>query len=195
MSAINEHPPFSMTQRAALYRLLAQLFLYEADERLKQAIGALNLAPLLDALAPGSQDWVQKPLDEPERERLACLYAELFLLGRGSLSLQASAWLNEEPERLAGLEKMIRAAEPEGVTALGNLPPDHLGVVLCYLACAYASEAAPTRALAAELDQELLGPWAGRFAAALSARTDEPLYRAAAALLLAMVAHDEERAA
>lgn len=170
-------------QRASLYRVMAQLVLYEADGQLQQQLKRLELVPLFEALAPGVRSWLNAPMDEAELERLASLYAQLFLMGKGSVSLQASHWLEGCPERVEVIDALVHNAEPEGVSALGNLPPDHLGVLLCYLADAYESTSEEIRAMAPRLDGQLLGQWTSKLARALELRTNEPIYLALSGLL------------
>lgn len=175
------------TQKEALYLTLAQLFLYEVDTGLQQQLNAIGLGDLLEAMAPGCADWLAQPLDEAETERLACLYADLFLVGKSSISLQASTWLQGEPELAAGIEALVRSADPEAVEALGNLPTDHLGVLLCYLAGSWMSERSETRAMASELTVKLLGGWVEPFAEKLEQLTQEPIYLAGVRLLVELV--------
>jgi len=182
---------------AAIRHLLAHLFLREADAPLLAQLARSEVAEVLDLLEPGTAatlrgtTWDAAALDD-----LAAEYARLFLLP-GGVSPFAASWME-------GAEGGIRARLREEIGTLyaalqvapsahglGNVPADHIGMLLALQAAAIEREAGG--GLARRVGR-LLAPWATRFAEGVLAASDHMIYRAAARLLLDRLGQDGERA-
>ena len=128
--------PEDLTAGAALEALVARLLLREIDEDLVRTLGASGVAEGLEALAGGTLGWLREPWTPTREEQAREEFTRLFLVPGGVPPL-ASAWVPGERERLGetfatlvsrAMEALGR--EPEGSTAAGRLPIDHLGLLL-----------------------------------------------------------------
>lgn len=177
-------PRLSGPERVPFDRLLSRILLREPDAELEELLRASGLMSRLDEEGG--------PLD---LEAYAEEYTRLFLLPEGAPPF-ASAWLEGERERLGAqfvsfVNDTLAALgrEAERAAPWGNLPRDHLGLLLDLSANAFASEDPEDHALGQHLCQEAIQPWVGSFARALRERSRLPLYRLAAELLLQLHAH------
>ena len=166
------------TERAILYRLFAQLLTEEPDAALLELLGRAGIVEVLDQADPGLATW----LPEADVAALRIEFARLFLLPRGAAPY-ASAWIEGERDRLveqlaAFTHRAMAALDMTQTRAQGQLSLDHLGLLL-----AITAEALTEPELGAHIERQLLGPWVHRFAAALMAQAESPLYRAAGRLI------------
>lgn len=173
-------------ERAAILSLLSRVIVREADAALLAHLSRPEIADVLERLEPGVGAEIERALAEPTaREDLDVEYCRLFLLP-GGVPPFAVAWTGGEAGTVrARLQAEVGAvlealALRPGDHGLGNLPLDHVGVLLALAAVAEARE--PDGPLAAEA-LGLLRPWGGRFAAALAETSEAGLYRATARLL------------
>ena len=177
--------------RAAVLSLLSRILLKEVDGPLLAQLGRDDVAGALDALDPGaSAEIAAAARDEGAREALDVEYCRLFLLP-GGVSPYALAWIGGEVGAArAGLQTRIGGLLDDlglrpGDHGLGNLPLDHVGVLL---ALAAVAEERDPRGAQASRAAALLRPWGRRFAAALEAAAEAALYRASARVLAAVLA-------
>ncbi len=158
---------------------------------LSQAFGRCKGEGEINAyLEPGFRSYIQAGTwDGAALAELAAEFARLFLLP-GGVSPYGASWLQgDEGAVPAHLEGEIASLYDELAIrphdfGLGNVPSDHIGMLLSLTAVALSVDVEGD--LAARCDA-LLDPWAGSFGANVLAATDAPLYRAAAALLLESV--------
>jgi len=181
-------PRLSGPERAPFDRLLARLLLREPDAELEVLLRESGLLSRLD-------EGADQPLD---LEAYAEEYTRLFLLPEGAPPF-ASAWLEGERERLGaqftGFVHQTLAAlgrETERAAPWGNLPLDHLGLLLDLSANAFSSEDPEDHAVGEHLCREAIQPWVGSFARALLAKSRLPLYRLVGTLLLQLHAEPTE---
>ena len=162
----------------------------EVDESLLEELAREEISTVLETLDPAVTAEIAEALrDEASREALDVEYCRLFVLS-GGVSPYALGWVGGEAgaaraelqTRIGGLldDLGLRPAE----TGLGNLPLDHVGVVLAL--AAVALERDPDGDVSVEAFG-LLKPWGARFAAALDAESNAALYRATARLLSAVL--------
>ena len=175
---------------AAVDQLLANLFLTEVDAELLRELAQPDIADMLDLLEPGlasyvrDTDWTEAALEE-----LAAEYARLFLMPDG-VSPYAASWMQGE-------EGAIRARLSDEISTLyevlrlqptdfgrGNVPADHIGMILALTAAALQTEVAPKGEGLAGRAAGLIRPWAPQFSERLLEETGNPLYRGAGRLLL-----------
>jgi TorA maturation chaperone TorD len=171
-------PRLSGAERVPFDRLLSRVLLREPDAELEELLCASGLMSRLDE--EGALDL----------EAYAEEYTRLFLLPEGAPPF-ASAWLEGERERLGAqfvsfVNETLAALgrETDHAAPWGNLPRDHLGLLLDLSANAFASDDAEDHALGEHFCQEAIQPWVGSFARALRDQSRLPLYRLAAELLL-----------
>jgi TorA maturation chaperone TorD len=77
---------------------------------------------------------------------------------------------------------------PDGV--LARVPRDHLGFLLHLAAVALDDDDAAACSVARGLIDQALAPWVGRWTDAVLARAEQPVYRAHARLLAALLSPD-----
>lgn len=167
-------------ERVPFDRLLSRLLLREPDAEVEALLRESGIMSFLD-------EGGGEPLDlEVHAEE----FTRLFLLPEGAPPF-ASAWLEGERERLgAQFTSFVRETlaalgrQTERSAPWGNIPLDHLGLLLDLSANAFASEDPEDRALGEHLCREAIQPWVGSFAQALEAQSRLPLYRGVARLLL-----------
>jgi TorA maturation chaperone TorD len=174
---------------SAVYLLLATLFLREADAELLQQLAQPEIADVLDMLEPGTAAYLRETTwDAAALDDLAAEYARLFLLPKG-VSPYAMAWIKGEEgalrARLGGeigtLQQALRVRPDE--MGFGNVPADHIGMLLSLTAVALQAEADPSDGGIAARVIALMNDWAPRFCTALQEESMSPLYRAAGGLL------------
>lgn len=177
-------PRLSGPERAPIDRLLSRILLREPDAELEELLQASGLVSRLD--------------DSLDLEAHAEEFARLFLLP-GGVPPFASAWLEGERERLGaqfvGFVNEALAAlgrEAERAEPWGNLPRDHLALLLDLSANAAASDDPEDQALGEHLCEQAIEPWVGAFARALVAQSRCPLYRLTGELLLQLHAPDSK---
>ncbi len=176
--------------RAAILSLLSRILVREVDGPLLAHLAREEIGGVLEVLDPTvTAEISEAARDETAREALDVEYCRLFLLP-GGVSPYALGWVEGDAgasraqlqTRIGGLldDLGLRPAEH----GLGNLPLDHVGVLLAL--AAVATERDPGGAAFVEA-LGLLCPWGERFAAALGARSNAALYRATARLLVAVL--------
>lgn len=176
-----------MEALASAFELAARLVIRELDEPAFEALRSPEVRALLEGLEPAVTAWLDAPWTASRADDEAAAYAELFLIPRPScLSLRVGDWLPEDQGDVAA--RLAEVVAPLGYdptpAVAGNLPPDHLGVVLA-LAGALAAHP-PSRSALPRLLARLLAPWIADFEARLREVSVHPLYRAAARLILAL---------
>lgn len=169
----------------AVYALLSRIFLKEADAELVRELARPAIADVLETLEPGFAAYVAAPWDDARLEQSAAEYARLFLVP-GGVAPYAAAWMQgEEGAIRADLEEKINTlydalqVRPADF-GLGNVPSDHIGMLLALTSVALQVEA--SGGLAAQ-SRTLLDDWAPRFADAVIAQANDALYRGSARLL------------
>ena len=172
--------------RGALHALLSRLFLKELDAPLLRELTRPAIADVLEVLEPGFSAYVAAAVWDAERfEEEAAEYARLFLLPRG-VSPYAAAWMQGDEgairadleERITNLYEVLRVRPTD--FGLGNVPSDHVGMLLALTAAAEATDASGDLTACC---LALLAPWAPGFAARVADESHSPLYRAAGRLL------------
>jgi TorA maturation chaperone TorD len=204
--------------RARVWRSLARLFL-PLDAEAFHALRATVLAELRDSLARLGEarevreaaESLRAHLAAADPARLQSAYEAIFEAS-GGLRCPPHETAHTAGPPAAGLVRTFELADVAGFyRAFGVEPtpgterPDHVSVELEFMQLLAAKEAV---ALADEGDGEHaalcrdaaraflrdhLGRWAGGFAAALEAGSEEPFYRAAARLLAGFVAAEVAR--
>ena len=166
--------------------LLARVFLKEADPDLLRALTRAEITEVLELLEPGFTTYVRNAGSERELDELAAEFAGLFLLPRGIPPYAASWMEGDEGTVRARLEDQISLLyqslqmEPADI-GLGNVPADHIGMLLALTSVALEREA--SGGLAGR-STALFEAWAPAFAAGVIREAKSPLYRAAARLLI-----------
>lgn len=169
--------------------LLARIFLKEVDAELLGELARPEVAEVMEQLEPGFTAYVRgRDWDDAALQELAAEYARLFLLPEG-VSPFAVKWMQgEEGAVRARLEDQISIlyeslrVKPVDF-GLGNVPADHIGMLLALTSVALETEPAPKAGGLAARSQALIADWAPNFAAEMLEKTENPLYRAAAKLL------------
>ena len=174
---------------SALHLLLANLFLREADAELLGQLAQPDIADVLELLEPGSRAWLQDTTwDAAALDELASEFTSLFLLP-GGVSPYAVAWMDGEEgnirarlgDEIGSLMESLRVRPAE--MGLGNVPSDHIGMLLALAAVALQTEQDPAGGGLAGRVHDLMRPWTPAFAETLHEKADSPLYRSAARLL------------
>jgi len=177
----------------AIYALLSRVFLKETDAALLHELARDEIAQIGESLAPGFRARIAPPHDDEARlEEEATEYARLFLLP-GGVSPYAAGWMAGEEgairadleERISNLYEVLRLRPAD--FGLGNVPSDHVGMLLALTAAAYGIE--PSGDLANRC-RALLKPWGATFGETLATTTESPLYRAAGRLLVILLDDD-----
>jgi TorA maturation chaperone TorD len=195
---------------AALYRLIARGFAYPAPghvaamrQGFRRLLFGRRRGPLAPSLAK-AVDRARLAWQVADGPRLAAEHLRLFA-GRAEVALRETGYgdgrrFGGQPVELADIAGFYRAF---GLKLSATEPdlPDHLGAELEFLSvllvkAAYADSRGWTRRAYLARDgakrflAEHLGRWVPGFAAALDAAGARPPYRALAAVLVALVAHD-----
>ena len=176
-------------ERGAVLGLLGRIFLKEVDAPFAADLAQPAIADVLESLEPGFKAHIEGSWDTARLDEEAAEYARLFLLPKG-VTPYAAGWI-------AGDEGAVRGELGERITTLhallgvepadfgfGNVPSDHIGMLLALAAVASERDASGD---IAEPCVSLLEPWGTRFADRLATESRSPLYRAAAQLLLAVL--------
>ncbi|TFH23792.1 MAG: hypothetical protein E4H03_05325 [Myxococcales bacterium] len=179
---------------APLYALLARISLLELDRELLGLLREPGLIEVLDKVEPGCRADVMREWSDRDLEAAAEEYCALFLLPDGAVP-RASAWIPGEQEMVgSGVDELVdRVLEALGVTpdgVLARVPRDHLGFLLHLAAVALDDDDAAARSVARGLIDQALAPWVGRWTDAVLARAEQPVYRAHARLLAALLSPD-----
>jgi len=179
-----ERAPLPRDARAALYALFAELLTRELDAARLEA-----LRPFADALAaaePELGDWIRRA-GAPELAELRSEFARLFVLP-GGVPAQASAWLENAEEPLAGqiatlVHRAMSALELEQTGNVGHLALDHLGLIFAVASAGLTTDVPERAQLGERVEREALGEWVGDFADALTRQSRAPIYRAAGRII------------
>ena len=179
--------PLSDRERAPIDLLISRILLVELDLELVKVLKSPAVTNVLEAVEPGVSAELQEPWDAVRDDFAREEYARLFLLPKGVPPF-ASAWIEGEREQLGSqlttfvsrlMTVLDRAVEPQH----GNLPLDHLGLLL-ELAGTAALDGRPShQQAAAHLRAEALGPWVGAFGRTLQRQARLAVYRAVGGLL------------
>ena len=169
--------------------LLARIFLKEADAELLRELARPEVAEVFEQFQPGFNAYVRdREWSDSALHELATEYGRLFLLPEG-VSPYAVKWMQgEEGAVKARLEDQISIlyeslrVQPMDF-GLGNVPADHVGMLLALTSVALETEPTPKVGGLASRSQALIADWAPQFSDALLEKTENPLYRAAAKLL------------
>lgn len=181
-------------ERAPIDRLLAALIVREVDRATWIGLRADPVVAFFEIGDASFREWIQAEPTDERLEALAEEFARLFLLP-GGVPPYATAWLDGDRDRRSEeLSGCVQRAfdrlghAPIEAEPWGRLPFDHLALVLELVATASESERTVESgaSMGAALRRQLLEPWVDRFATALQARADSPLYRMVGAMLTAL---------
>ncbi len=184
------------SQKAVIFALLGRIFIAELDRESLQALQEQQISSVLEKLQTGCKSYLMNTQwNEQQIELLASEYCHLFILPKKSgLSLKASHWLtNDEASHLAQLETIISNLDTSLINNYdaGNLPGDHLGVLLYFLSAVYSSDDKEIQKQGDPLATISLLPWIVRFNEKLSQSSSNPLYLASGKLLLQILDYKE----
>ena len=171
--------------RGAICGLLARIFLKEVDADFVASLARPEIADVFEALEPGFRPHLEGAWDESRNDEEAAEYARLFLLP-GGVTPFAAGWTDGDEgavradlgQRIGAVHALL-AVEPADF-GYGNVPADHVGMLLALVALAWERDASGG---IAERAEALLAPWAPRFARRLQRESESPLYRGAGRLL------------
>ena len=174
-------------ERAPIDLLVSRLLLSELDAALIESLAREEIVAVLERADPEARASLSQPWTRAAEEDAREEYARLFLLPNGVPPF-ASAWIEGEREQLGAqlttfVSRAMTALDRTTTDQQGNLPLDHLGLLLELAATASLSHRELDRDMAEHLRKQALGPWVARFGAALRAKARLPLYRAAGTLL------------
>lgn len=183
--------------RATLLELVARLLIEELDQESRDALRHPDIVSVLDKLEPGveeylgSGDWTEQQWDY-----CAADFCGLFLSNKKTAPF-ASAWMGEEAS-------VVGAAHSELVDAWcghlgisvgggpwGNVPRDHIAVLVGLMAHALHVPGPEGEALAQDILQRGLNPWVHKFTQAVLGATENPLYRSIVRLLVVSLKSEE----
>ena len=177
-----------LAAQAAVHSLLARILLTEMDRDALVALSNPDVLEILERVRPGCAAFVRDTEWTPAAlDALAADYCTLFILPKG-VAPYAASWLDGDPAVLRGqltdrINEVLDALRVRpGEFGMGNVPADHVGVLLALhaLALEQGGEGLASRSHA------LLAPWVARFGERLAehaAGIDAPLYEAAGRLL------------
>ena len=177
----------SVRERAPIDLLVSRVLLVELDGDLVALLRQPEIRSVLEAVETGVGAALQRPWDAVREEAAREEYARLFLLPKGVPPF-ASAWIEGERERLGAqlttfISRLMTVLDREMEAQQGNLPLDHLGLLLELSGTAALDERPTHQRAAAHLQAEALGPWVGQFGRALQRHARLPIYRAVGGLL------------
>lgn len=178
---------------APVYSIAARILLTELDREALEALNEERLLEVLETLRPGCRaylrdtEWTSDALDD-----LAAAYCSLFILPGGVVPF-AAHWLPGDAavardEFAVHVNEVLEAlhVRPSDF-GMGNMPTDHIGVLLAL------QSVAMERGSPADVERagRLLQPWGPVFAAELTRRAagmDAPIYEAAGRLVTELLA-------
>jgi len=183
--------------RAVVLELCARLFLAELDPEARNALLTPEILDSLELLEPGVAAYLSGDWSEVDWEDAAAEYCSLFLMG-GATAPVASAWIGDEPALagaatgalVTGWSEQLGLKLAQGLW--GQLPQDHLTVLVGLLAHALSLPGPLGEALAGDIIGRGLSPWVGSFSEAVLKKTANPLYRALVRLLLQCIGSQED---
>jgi TorA maturation chaperone TorD len=175
--------------RATLLELVARLFIEELDEEARDALRHPDIMAVLDSLEPGVRDYLDSgEWTKAQWDLCAADFCHLFLTNKETAPF-ASAWMGDEPsvygaELTALIDQWCERLELSiNGGPWGNVPKDHVAVLTGLVAHSLHKTGPAAQALAEDILSRGLRPWIHRFIAAVSAATQNPLYKAAVQLL------------
>lgn len=183
---------------SAVTLLLANIFLREADAALLTELARPDVADVLELLEPGAAAYIRDTAEDTAAlNTLAAEYSQLFLVPEG-VSPYAANWMDGEEgsirarliDEIGTLYESLRVQPAD--FGVGNVPADHVGMLLALTSVALQTEAAPSGGGLAGRAMGLMREWAPRFRDDVLEKSENPLYRAATGLLLEVL---EEQAA
>jgi len=181
--------PQALSAQSGICDLLARLLLSEPDAELAQLVGTEAVAGILEACEPGTISWVRdfragsRVFEDARRD-----YAALFL-SPGTVSPRAGQWLADDDAASRSAAEAIRTAlrrlalAPANTGAWGELPPDHVALLLAAAAHGLRSPRSDAQHAADELLLAFFDPYAAKLGRELHAHASTPLYRATGALI------------
>ncbi|MDF1663500.1 MAG: molecular chaperone TorD family protein [Planctomycetota bacterium] len=183
--------------RATLLELVAQLLIQEIDNESRDALRHPDIVSVLDKLEPGVKDYLgDGDWTEQQWDECAADFCGLFLSNKNTAPF-ASAWYGEEAS-------VVGAAQSELVDAWcgllgisisggpwGNVPKDHIAVLVGLMAHALHVPGPEGEALAQDILERGLDPWVDKFTKAVLGATDNPLYRSIVRLLSLSLKNEE----
>lgn len=172
---------------AAALVLLARVFAGEIDDDLLGLLQDRGVVACLEQCEPDCAPVLASRWGPAELEAAAVEYCRLFIVPQVAAPL-ASAWLagngpNAGARIAALVDTLVATAELELPPEIAALPRDHVAVLL--LITAWLME--HRRSVSGDFVERALVPWAGRFAAVVTAQAELPLYRAFGRFLAAVL--------
>ena len=162
----------SVREQAPIDLLVSRVLLVELDTELVDVLRQPEIQRVLEAVEPGVGTALQRPWTAAREDAAREEYARLFLLPKGVPPF-ASAWIEGEREELGAqlttfISRLMTVLDREIEHGhQGNLPLDHLGLLLELSGTAALDEHPTHQRAAAHLQAEALGPWVGQFGRAL----------------------------
>jgi TorA maturation chaperone TorD len=168
----------SSQERAPIDLLLSRLLLEELDAGLVETLAREEIVEILERVEPAVRASVNAPWTEAREAAAREEYARLFLLPKGVPPF-ASAWLEGEREQLGAqltsfVSRVMKVLDRESSDRHGNLPLDHLGLLLELAATASVDPRETHRTVGEHLRAQALGPWVARFGDALRTQARLP---------------------
>lgn len=175
--------------RATLLELVARMLIQELDQESRDALRHPDIVSVLEKLEPGLEaylgdgDWTEHQWD-----LCAADFCQLFLTNKSTAPF-ASAWMGDEPSVVGAAQTQLVDdwCAHLGISLAGgpwgNVPKDHIAVLVGLMAHALHVPGATGEALAQDILSRGLQPWVGRFKDAVLKSTENPLYRSIVKLL------------
>lgn len=179
----------ALNAQAGICDLLARLLLDEPDAELAELVGTEAVSGILEACEPGTISWLRgfnsgsRAFNDARED-----YVALFR-SPGSVSPRAGSWLSRDGDASGSAAAAVRSAlarlalAPANVGPWGQLPADHVALLLAAAAHGLRSPRRDSRDAADELLIEFFDPYAARLGRDLHAHARTPLYRATGALI------------
>jgi len=163
---------------AALLTLLGRLFAGEIDAELLDVLRTEGVREVFEQIEPACIDGI-------DLEDTAAEYCRLFVLPNGVAPV-AGAWLGtDDPDAASAVAGLVQNIEKALELELPkDIPPDHAGTVLPLWGWLMENQPAGVEDFAGIA----AAPWLPKFAEALEAGAEIPLYRVAGKLVAAYFA-------
>jgi TorA maturation chaperone TorD len=175
--------------RATLLEMVARLLLKELDEDARVALSHPDLARVFEELSPGFMAYVGRgPWTQAQQDMADADFCHLFLLNKGTAPY-ASAWVGDDPAVAGAAVTELSERWCERLSLKieagpwGNIPRDHVAVLIGLIAHASLTPGPHSEGLIADILQRGLGRWIFQFINAVESATNNPVYRGAVLLL------------